>query len=920
AGNLSSFEVAFTLDRSPFAPPLTLSGGDGDDSLLGGDGNDTLSGGQGNDTLQGGFGADVIDGGEGLDTAVFSDIPFALNADLNTGEAIYTNDAGIAIVDQLTDVENLVGNDLENQLVGDAGANVLSGAGGADTLAGGLGDDEIFGGDGADILRGDLNEGTSGGTTGGNDTIFGGTGDDVIGGEAGNDSLSGDLGDDSLLGEDGNDSLLGGNGNDTLEGDAGDDILFGGEGSDQLTGGTGSDRFVIADGILPNQHSIVTDFQPGVDVLEIRELSGISQFTNLSLQASGSDTIIRALGQDLAIIQNVLPTDLGPADFNIISTAVTPPVVAAALSDDTGISNTDGITANPIVSGTITTTGQVVEFKAGFNDTPTENFVDVLASLQPDGSFLLALAQLEAIYGSTLPDGVYTLHLQAGDAAGNRSSWEVAFTLDQTAPVLSLEAPFAEGDHSNTARLIGAAADAGAGLATAESVVDEQPSTTLTINAQGEFDQTLQSEPLAAGAHQLTVNAVDLAGNTSQTTVDFQVADDFVVSSAPDLGWGIKTADSIFLAEQDSFLTQTTFAVDLGQPEGSRTLRFDLNAQFDLTDTTTVLEDQLLISLVDPANPSQTLLPGYEPGSALFSLSGDTAEFTPGLVRYDGSAVEIDLTSLADATSGLLLFQLLNNDGDSGSVVQVENLTNVVDEAGVASPVFPMDMNLATAGPALDLAGLNTTTDLAVTFSNVRLEAATGQYVANLQVQNLGAAVDRQVAVVFADLPTGVELLNASGVDANGAAYINLRHAIRPGGLESGDSSDPVEVILANPALVRLNLSPQVLVGGANQAPVFEAIEPLTVMPGGKLSLPLVATDPNGDAITFSLQSNGALPTGRLAADGTLEFTPKPDQLGAYEFTVIATDGVLETSQTLTLNVVADTVSLVIALQYYPHR
>ncbi|NET39337.1 MAG: RHS repeat protein, partial [Cyanothece sp. SIO1E1] len=43
--------------------------------------------------------------------------------------------------------------------------------------------------------------------------------------------------------------------------------------------------------------------------------------------------------------------------------------------------------------------------------------------------------------------------------------------------------------------------------------------------------------------------------------------------------------------------------------------------------------------------------------------------------------------------------------------------------------------------------------------------------------------------------------------------------------------------------------------------------------------------------------------------DGTLEFTPKPDQLGAYEFTVIATDGVLETSQTLTLNVVADTVT-----------
>lgn len=45
--------------------PLTIDGGDGNDTLLGGDGNDTLLGGLGDDTLLGGPGADILDGGLG---------------------------------------------------------------------------------------------------------------------------------------------------------------------------------------------------------------------------------------------------------------------------------------------------------------------------------------------------------------------------------------------------------------------------------------------------------------------------------------------------------------------------------------------------------------------------------------------------------------------------------------------------------------------------------------------------------------------------------------------------------------------------------------------------------------------------------------------------------------------------------------
>ncbi|NET35960.1 MAG: hypothetical protein F6K19_28690 [Cyanothece sp. SIO1E1] len=276
-----------------------LDGDDGNDLLVGGAGNDTLIGGLGDDTLQSGGGVDVVDGGEGTDTAVFSDIPFALNADLTIGEAAYINGAGVLIIDELIDIENLVGNDFDNELVGDASANVLSGADGADTLAGGLGDDEIFGDDGADTLRGDLNDSSPGGTIGGNDTISGGAGDDAIGGKAGDDSLLGGIGDDTLFGDDGDDILQGGLGNDVLTGD-------------DFSGGTGSDTFVLAIG---EGTDTITDFQVDVDFIGLA--AGLS-FGQLSISQDGDNALIGFELETLAIVNSVLSTDLTEAAFSVI--------------------------------------------------------------------------------------------------------------------------------------------------------------------------------------------------------------------------------------------------------------------------------------------------------------------------------------------------------------------------------------------------------------------------------------------------------------------------------------------------------------------------------------------------------------------------------------------------------------------------
>ena len=78
---------------------------------------------------------------------------------------------------------------------------------------------------------------------------------------------------------------------------------------------------------------------------------------------------------------------------------------------------------------------------------------------------------------------------------------------------------------------------------------------------------------------------------------------------------------------------------------------------------------------------------------------------------------------------------------------------------------------------------------------------------------------------------------------------------------------------------------------------------------GGRLEIPLVATDPDGDRVTLSVRADSALPTGKLSGGKTLVFTPSPDQVGTYNFTLVASSGGKETTQPVTLTVTPDPIT-----------
>ena len=177
------------------------------------------------------------------------------------------------------------------------------------------------------------------------------------------------------------------------------------------------------------------------------------------------------------------------------------------------------------------------------------------------------------------------------------------------------------------------------------------------------------------------------------------------------------------LAEGSLLAAEVSVPITLGQISGSRNYRAQIDASFDTSATGTVLEDVLAVYLVDPQQPTQTILDRGDAGTALFTLAGTHAEFAPGLVRWDGSVLTIDTTSLAPRDTGVLKFQLLNSDSDRGTRVTIKLLTNEVDPKGVTGLAFLDDDPPVAAGGALELGELTPNSTFTTELGNVHFSA-----------------------------------------------------------------------------------------------------------------------------------------------------------------------------------------------------
>ncbi len=210
----------------------TLSGGEGDDTLIAGAMSDSIDAGPGNDSVIAGDGYDTVVGGDGSDT-------------IDSGACDDFVDAGAGD-------DSVLGGDGDDTITCGAGNDIVLGGDGDDLLNAGAGSNSVDGGVGFDTFR-------FAGTEAADSILLAGAGDDLVSVSA---SVDVDM------------EIDGGAGNDTLAAGSGHDVLDGGPGADVISGGDGYDlvRFVGTDSD-DSITAVVQRDDPDTDEIEVDELT-----------------------------------------------------------------------------------------------------------------------------------------------------------------------------------------------------------------------------------------------------------------------------------------------------------------------------------------------------------------------------------------------------------------------------------------------------------------------------------------------------------------------------------------------------------------------------------------------------------------------------------------------------------------------
>jgi PKD repeat protein len=161
--------------------------------------------------------------------------------------------------------------------------------------------------------------------------------------------------------------------------------------------------------------------------------------------------------------------------------------------------------------------------------------------------------------------------------------------------------------------------------------------------------------------------------------------------------------------------------------------------------------------------------------------------------------------------------------------------------------------------------------------------------------------VDENVELAFdvaATDPDGDSILFSANNLPTGAVFANQAFRWRPSYAQAGTYD--ISLIASDGELEDVE-SLTITVNNVNRAPVLAEIGNKSVDENQTLAIELIATDADGDAITYLAEN---LPTGALLSGNTFIWTPAFGQAGDYQVTFIASDGQETDSQTVTITVV----------------
>jgi len=566
------------------------------------------------------------------------------------------------------------------------------------------------------------------------------------------------------------------------------------------------------------------------------------------------------------------------------------PAVSIALAQDTGSSSTDKITSNGALKGTADPNATVTIKEGSIT----------LGTVTADGTGAWTFLP------SGLANGAHAITVSEIDTAGNIGTASLTFTLDTTAPAVSIALAQDTGT-SSTDNLTSNAQLKGTADPNATVTIKEGGVTlgTATANASGAW--TFSPSGLANGAHTITVSETDAAGNIGTASLTFTLdTTASVVSVALAQDSGTSSTDKVTsnaalngTSDPNATVTIKEGSVTLGTvtADGTGAWTFSPSGLANSAHTITVSETDTagnigtasLTFTLDTAAPAVSIALAQDTGTSSAdnvtsngSLKG-TADPNATVTIKEGSVTLGTVT--ADGT-GAWTFSPSGLANGAHTITVSE--TDTAGNTGTASLTFTLD----TAAPAVSIA-LVQDTGSSSTDKITSNAALKGTADPNATVTIKEGSVT--LGTVTAD-GTGAWTFSPSGL-ANGAHTITVSEVDTAG--NTGTASLAFTLDTAAPA-VSIALA---------QDSGTSSTDSLTSNPQ------LQGTaDPNA-AVTIK---EGSVTLGTATADGTGAWTFSPSGLanGAHTITVSETDAAGNTgtaSLTFTLDTVAPAVSIALA-------
>jgi PAP2 superfamily/Bacterial Ig-like domain len=394
----------------------------------------------------------------------------------------------------------------------------------------------------------------------------------------------------------------------------------------------------------------------------------------------------------------------------------TPPKLAFGLLDDTGSSNKDRITSNPSIQGTVKDNIALRGVQAQLDNGKSYS---INSELNCNGKFILDRDDIQRINGGMkLADGQHTIKITAADFFGNKTTSSLDFTLDTTAPTkatIALDVASDSGTVGDYRTNNGTVTLTGKTEANTQLKISQQDSVTgfhtignVTSDANGNYQLT--GVNLAKGINSFTIQAKDLAGNTSTNTQDIRriAKDDAVIT------W-------------NQILLNTIATTRTAPPVAARAMAMVETAVFDAVNNIVHKYQNYSITATAPiqANAAATAIEAeaaaveaaYTVLSSLFASQKTTldaahtsslAAIADGQAKADGIAFgksiadKVVLSRVGDGSANQVVYTPGTNPGDWQTTAVV---TNPDGSNSPAPAVLPQWGNVKTFGiPQADVA------------------------------------------------------------------------------------------------------------------------------------------------------------------------------------------------------------------------